>query len=137
MEAFLKVGSIICWAIAIGSEYVVQFWPRHKKMLNIVAACLFGIALIGEYVSYRYDRASEAELQTAVKAEGVLETKWFMAKDAEQQSFHIPDDPLDGKVDVLINGLIEPPDVYSVNGRTVTVQTKMNSTDQVTLRYRR
>jgi hypothetical protein len=99
MNTLLKVGPIICWAIAIGSEYVIQIWPRRKKLLNVVAACLFALALIGEYASYRYDEAREAELQAVVDSQGIPETKWFMAKDAEQQDFEIADVPLDGKVE--------------------------------------
>jgi hypothetical protein len=137
MNGFLKIGTILCWAVAIGSEYVAQKWPQRKKLLNVFAACMFALALSGEYVSYRYDSAKEAEIAAAIDAQGIPETKWFMAKDAEQQDFEIPDAPLEGKVDVLINGLMEPGDVYSLHGRILTVATKMNHTDQVIVRYRR
>ncbi|HEV7553137.1 MAG TPA: hypothetical protein VGP65_15725 [Candidatus Angelobacter sp.] len=76
-------------------------------------------------------------MEAAIDAQGVPETKWFMARDAEQQDFEIPDSPLEGKVDVLINGLIEPGDVYSLNARIVPVATKLNHTDQITIKYRR
>ena len=137
MNGFLKIGTILCWAVAIGSEYVAQKWPQRKKLLNVFAACMFGLALIGEYGSYRYDSKQEAQLEATIDAQGIPETKWFMAKDADEQTLTIPDDPLAGSVEVLINGLIEPGDVYSVNGRSITVLTKMNHTDQVTIKYRR
>jgi hypothetical protein len=47
MNGFLKIGTILCWAIAIGSEYVAQKWPNIKQLLNIFAGCMFALALIG------------------------------------------------------------------------------------------
>ncbi len=41
MEAFLKLGGIFCWAVAIGSEYAIQKWPRAKKTLNRLAMLFF------------------------------------------------------------------------------------------------
>lgn len=137
MNAVLKIGTIFCWAIAIGLEYITQKWPRQKKLLNIIAAGMFAFALFGEYLSYRYDSAEQVKMQSAIDAAGIPETKWFMAKDAEQQDFEIPELPIEQKVDVLINGLIEPDDVYSLHGRIVTVMTPLKHTDQITIKYRR
>src|SRR5438477_1693919 len=36
----------------------------------------------------------------------------------------------------LINGLLEPSDVYRIQGRNVTISTTLNRTDQITIRYR-
>lgn len=136
MNQLLKIGPIVCWAIAIGSEYVIQIWPSRKKLLNITAMCFFALALLGEYGSYRYESAKEAEMEAAINAQGVPEIEWFPATEANQKSFAIKREPIAGSVEVLINGLIEPSDIYSVQGRTVTVSAKLTGTDQVIIKYR-
>jgi hypothetical protein len=136
MNTVLKIGPIFCWAIAIGSEYLIQLWPQRKKLLNAVAICCFALALIGEYASYRYDSAKEAELEATVNAQGVPDIDWFQATDANEQKFTIAKEPIADSVEVLINGLIESGDIYTVHGKTVTVSAKMNHTDQVTIKYR-
>src|SRR3954454_17391608 len=100
MNGFLKIGTILCWAIAIGLEYVAQKWQQRKKLLNIVAACMFALALFGEYVSYRFDSTELAAMQTQIDAVGISETKLILAKDAERQDFAVPDVPLEGKIDL-------------------------------------
>ncbi len=137
MNTLLKVGPIFCWAVAIGSEYVIQLWPRRKKVLNIIAACLFALALIGEYASYRYDEAREADLQAAVDAQGVPEIEWFAAAEGNQEDFTLKKYPPPDSIELMINGLIKPSDIYAVQGKRITVSTKLNATDQVIVKYRR
>lgn len=71
MYAVLRIGTILCWAIAIGSEYVAQLWPQRKKLLNVFAAGCFAVALLGEYDSYRYDDPKQSQMEAAIKAQGV------------------------------------------------------------------
>jgi len=137
MNAVLKVGTILCWAVAIGTEYAAQKWPQGKKALNILAACVFALALCGEYGSYRYDNFRESQLQATIDAQGFPEVQWFQATDGNVQTFTTSHVPLPGSVEVLINGLIEPGDIYSVNGSAVTLSTQLSRTDQITIKYRR
>jgi hypothetical protein len=137
MNAVLKLGTILCWAVAIGSEYAAQKWPHGKKPLNIFAACVFALALCGEYASYRYDNFRESQLQATIDAQGFPEIQWFQATDGNVQTFTTSHVPLSGSVEVLINGLIEPGDVYAVNGSAVTVSAQLSQTDQITVKYRR
>ncbi len=137
MNALLKISTIICWAIGIGSEYVIQRWPARKKLLNIIAACAFGFALFGEYCSYRFDDLQQTRLEARVNAQGIPATEWFQAQDANQETFTLRQRPLPGSVEVLINGLEEPSDIFSVQEKNVTVSTKLNNTDAVTIKYRK
>jgi hypothetical protein len=68
MNAILKIGTLFCWAIGIGSEYVIQKWPGKTRVLNSVAALGFIFALSGEYLSYRYDTYRESRLEAKINA---------------------------------------------------------------------
>jgi hypothetical protein len=137
MYAVLKIGTILCWAIAIGSEYVAQLWPQRKKLLNVFAAGCFGFALLGEYGSYRYDDLKQSQMEAAINAQGVPAIEWFQAKDTDEQTFTLSETPLSGSLEVLINGLIEPSSIYAVKGRAIAVSTKLDRSDQVIIKYRR
>ena len=115
MNAFLKLGGILFWAVAIGSEYAIQKWPQAKKFLNRLAMCSFALALCAEYGSYRYEEFPAIQ--------------WFQASDTNAQTFILPDIPVPGSEELLINGLIEPPDIYAVHGRAVTHPTEPNRSD--------
>ena len=136
----LRIGTILCWAIAIGSEYAAQQWPQRKKLLNIVAACCFGLALLGEADTYRYDDLKQSEMEAAIEAQGVPTTQWFQATNADEdgKTFTIGHRPITGSVDVLINGLLEPINLYdvNVNKHTVKVLIPLDPADQVIIKYR-
>jgi hypothetical protein len=123
VNAFLKIGTILCWALAIGIEYVAQKWPSRGRLLNAVAMVAFALALCGEYGSYRYEEFPE--------------TQWFQATDANSEAFVLSYTPLPGTEEVLINGLIEHGnDVYTVHGNTVTIWTPLSRSDQIMIKYR-
>jgi len=122
MNAFLKVGTILCWGLAIGIEYVAQKWPRRAALLNAVAISAFALALCGEYGSYRYEEFPEVQ--------------WFQATDTNKETVVLSDIPISGSEEILINGLIEPPDIYTVHGKAVTILTSLSRTDQITIKYR-
>ena len=136
MNGFLKISTIFLWAIGLGSEYAIQHWPARKKVLNLVAAFAFGLALLGEYGSYRFDNIQQTRLEAKVNAQGIPVAEWFQARDAEEETFTLRQQPLGGSVEVLINGLEEPADIFSVHEKNVTVSTKLNNTDVVTIKYR-
>jgi len=137
MNSFLRISTIILWAIGLGGEYAIQRWPTRKRLLNIIAAFAFGFALLGEYCSYRYDEINQARLEETVRAQGVPAVEWFKARDAKEQTFTIGQTPVAGSVEVLINGLEEPADVFSVDKKVVTVSTDLSHTDVVTIKYRK
>ena len=122
MNAFLKIGTILCWGLAIGIEYVAQKWSQRATLLNVVAMLAFALALCGEYGSYRYEEFPDVQ--------------WFQATDANKETFILSDIPISGSEEVLINGLIEPPDTYAVHGKAVTILTSLSRTDQITIKYR-
>jgi hypothetical protein len=122
MNAFLKIGTILCWGVAIGTEYVAQKWSQRATLLNAVAMLAFALALFGEYGSYRYEEFPEVQ--------------WFQSTDADKVTFILSNAPISGSEEVLINGLIEPPDVYTVHGKGVTILTSLSRTDQITIKYR-
>lgn len=136
VNGFLKISTIFLWAIGLGSEYAIQRWPARKKVLNLVAAFAFGLALLGEYGSYRFDNIQQTRLEAKVNAQGIPVAEWFQARDAEEETFTLRQQPLGGSVEVLINGLEEPADIFSVHEKNVTVSTKLNNTDVVTIKYR-
>lgn len=136
VNGFLKISTILLWAVGLGSEYAIQRWPARKKLLNVVAAFAFGLALMGEYGSYRFDNIQQARLEAKVNAQGIPGAEWFQARDAQEQTFTLRQQPLAPSVEVLINGLEEPADVFSVHGKNITVSTRLNNTDVVTIKYR-
>lgn len=136
VNGFLKISTILLWAIGLGSEYAIQRWPARKRLLNVMAAFAFGLALLGEYGSYRFDNIQQARLEATVNAQGTPVSEWFPARDADEETFALRQQPLAGSVEVLINGLEEPADIFSVHGTNVTVSTKLNETDVVTIKYR-
>ncbi|MGC2421744.1 MAG: hypothetical protein WA405_08860 [Candidatus Acidiferrales bacterium] len=87
----------------------------------------FFLALNGEYLSYRYDDFRDP---------GVPAKEWFETNKAGNEVFKISDDPIPGSVDVLVNGLDEPTDTFSVRGRTVALLFKIEPSDSVTIKYR-
>lgn len=137
MYPLIKVGAIVCWALAIASEYVVQMLPRRKKLLNWTAAALFALALFGEYAGYRIDAKQQAELERRISAQGIEVTEWLQGQDTREQTMTTSSEPLPGTVAVLINGLLEPSDVFRTRGREVTITTSLSRTDRITIRYRR
>jgi len=122
MNAFLKIGTILCWGLAIGIEYVAQKWSRRATLLNAVAMLAFALAQCGEYGCYRYEEFPEVQ--------------WFQATDTNKETFILSDIPIPGSEEVLINGLVEPPDIYTVHGKAVTILTSLSRTDQITIKYR-
>jgi hypothetical protein len=136
VNGFLKISTILLWAIGLGSEYAIQRWPTRKKLLNILAAFAFGLALLGEYGSYKFDTLQQTQLEAKVNAQGIPAAEWFQARDANEETFTLRRQPVSGSVEVLINGLEEPADVFSVHGKDVTVSTKVDKTDVVTIKYR-
>jgi hypothetical protein len=136
MYAFLRVGTIFLWLIAIGSEYVTQVWTKKKQLLNWIAMASFALALMGEYCTYRIDIKRDAELISAINLQGIPAEEWFQAKDGNNQTFTISADPIDDSVEVLINGLIEPNDIFRAAGRNVTISTQLSLKDSITIKYR-
>lgn len=136
LNAILRIGTILAWAVGIGSEYLVQKWSEKKRLLNGIAVVGFACALLGEYAGYHYDNVREAQMEAKIDAQGIPTTKWFQPRDGDVQTFTIPDEPLTGSMAVLVNGLEEPPDVYSVKGKNVTVSMTLSHTDSVMIRYR-
>ncbi len=61
---------------------------------------------------------------------------WFDTDRAGNEAFKISDDPIAGSVEVLVNGLDEPTDTFSVRGRTVALLFKIEPGDSVTIKYR-
>ncbi len=106
-------------------------------MLTILAVLGFVLALSGEYASYRYDEIRQSELEAEIRAQGIPEVEWFQAQTANKQTFTIKSEALPGSVEVLINGLIEPADIYTVSGEGITLHTELGSTDVVIIKYRR
>jgi hypothetical protein len=135
MNAVLRIGTILCWAVAIGSEYAAQKWPKRKKLLNVFAMCVFALALCGDYVSYRYDNLRESRMQATIDAQGFPEAQWFQATDGKVQTFTISHTPFSGSVEVLINGLTEPAISTRSMEELSTVSTQLSRTDQVTIKY--
>jgi hypothetical protein len=136
LNAILKIGTILAWAVGIGSEYLVQKWGEKKRLLNSIAVLGFACALLGEYAGYHYDSVREAEMEAKIDAQGIPTTKWFQPRDGDVQTFTIPDEPLTGSMAVLVNGLEEPPSMYSVKGRDVTVSMTLSHTDSIMIKYR-
>jgi hypothetical protein len=136
MNSIVKVGTLIFWAVGIGSEFVIQKWPHRKKLLNIIAAFAFVLALAGEFMSFHFDEQRETYWENRLHAIGTPTTEWFNAKDAKSQVFNIKHDPLPGSLEVDINGLEEPTEIYSLRDHEVTVSTPMDHTDQVIIKYR-
>jgi hypothetical protein len=133
----LRIGVILCWALAIGLEFAVQKWKNREKTLNKLAMCFFAFALIGEGVTFWADRKQQARLEAEINAQGVPAIEWFHAKDTDTEIFTLSSDPIAGSVELLINGLIEPNDIYTVSGRSVTLSTPLTHSDEVIIRYRR
>ena len=132
----LKIITLLCWGIGIGIEFLPQKWPKRKVLLNIIAAWAFALALGGEYLSNHYDEQNQSYLKNQLNAIGTPVMEWFHAKDAKSQIFTIRHDPLLGSLEVDMNGLEKPADIYSLRDRAVTVSTPMDHTDQVTIKYR-
>jgi hypothetical protein len=138
VDAILKIGTLICWAVGIGSEYLAQKYSNKKRLFTLVAVFGFAFALLGEYVSYRYDANRESRIEARINAQGVPEVRWFQASDQQgSQTFSVPDDPFPGSVSVLVNGLEEPPGEYSVQGRNVKLSMRLSHFDIVIIKYRR
>jgi hypothetical protein len=135
IHAVLRIGTILCWAVAIGSEYAAQKWPKRKKLLNVFAMCVFALALCGDYVSYRYDNLRESRMQATIDAQGFPEAQWFQATDGKVQTFTISHTPFSGSVEVLINGLTEPAISTRSMEELSTVSTQLSRTDQVTIKH--
>lgn len=136
MGDFLRVATIFCWAVGIFSEYVVQLWPKGKTLLNVIAVVAFVLALSGEYQTYREEQRAQQLLLAEIAEIGHPTTEWFQAIDGDSQNFTLKYNPIPKTLEVAINGLEEPNDVYSLQGRTVTVSTRMDHTDTVTIKYR-
>jgi hypothetical protein len=66
LDAILKIGTILAWAVGIGSEYLIQKWHEKKRLLNRIAALGFACALLGEYAGYHYDRVREAQMEAKI-----------------------------------------------------------------------
>lgn len=96
----------------------------------------FVLALSGEFATYRNDKIRDAAWQAQLDAAGTPEKETFPARDEDDQKFTLKFEPLFGSVELLINGLDEPTDIYSVHGREVTLSTKVNRSDTVTIKYR-
>lgn len=137
MYAALRIGVIFCWAVAIASEYAVQKWKRRETLLNVLAACFFAIALVGEVATYRLDTRRDSRLEAEIVSQGTPVTEWFHARKATAQTFTLSGEPVTGSVAVLINGLIEPDSIYNVSGRSVTLSTPLADSDEVIIEYRR
>jgi hypothetical protein len=136
MNGLIKIGTILCWAIGIGSEYVIQQWPAKKKLLNWIAILAFMAALSGEYISYKADETRQSLLEHRVAQEGILITQWFQMIDSNVQSFTLSHVPIPGSVELLINGLIEPNEIFDVQGNRVTLKMQVSHTDAITIKYR-
>jgi hypothetical protein len=73
-------------------------------------------------------------MEAKIDAQGILTSKWFHPSDGKLQTFTIPDDPLPGSMAVIVNGLEEPPDRYSVRARNVTVSMALSPSDSITIK---
>jgi hypothetical protein len=62
--------------------------------------------------------------------------EWFQARDADEQTFTLRQRAIPGSVEVLINGLDEPADIFSVHEKDVIASTMPSKTDVVTIKYR-
>ena len=60
--------------------------------------------------------------------------EWLQARDADEQTFTLRQRAIPGSVEILINGLDEPADIFSVHEKDVTVSTKLSKT-VVTIKY--
>lgn len=129
INAILHIGSIVCWAIGIGAgwEYWKERWPSWSKSVACIMWVAFFLALSSEYLSYRYDDFRDP---------GVPTMEWFTANTSSNETFTIADDPVAGSVEVLINGLDEPTNIFSVHGRTVMLLFEISPNDSVTIKYR-
>jgi len=113
LDPVLALGPILFWAIAIGSEYAIQWLPTEKKtqktLLNIVALVAFVIALAGEVGAYFYAEIPAEE--------------WFHAHSNSVETFMVSSTPTENST--------------KVRGKAVTVSTPLTDTDQVTIEYLR
>ena len=90
----------------------------------MVGVLALAVGLPSAYWSYKGSQKSEPVAE------------WFQARDANEETFTLRKQPLSGSVEVLINGLEEPADIFSVREKDVIVSTKLNKTDKVTIKYR-
>ncbi len=116
---------VFCWQHASDLRHKWRSLTRNQSIIFAVGVLALVVGLPSAYWSYLGSRKSEPVAQ------------WFQARDADEETFTLPQQPLSGSVEVLINGLEEPPDIFSVHEKNVTVSTKLTKTDVVTIKYRR
>jgi hypothetical protein len=115
---------IFCWQHSSGAMRKWRSLTRNQSILFVVSVLALAVGLPGAYWSYKGNQKSEPVAE------------WFQARDANEETFTLRKQPLSGSVEVLINGLEEPADVFSVREKDVTVLTRLNKTDVVTIKYR-
>lgn len=114
----------LCWQHSSGLTHKLRSLTRSQTVGFVLTFLALVLALPSAYWSYKGSRKSEPAAE------------WFQARDANEETFTLRQQPFSGSVEVLINGLEEPADIFSVHGKNVTVSTKLNNTDVVTIKYR-
>jgi len=112
-----------CWQHASGLTRRLRALTRNQSILLGILALI--VALPSAYWSYKGSQKSEPVAE------------WFQARDANEETFTLRQQPLSGSVEVFINGLEEPADVFSVHEKNVAVLARLNKTDVVTIKYRK
>jgi hypothetical protein len=113
-----------CWQHSSDLRHKWRSLTRNQSIIFAVSVLALVVGLPSAYWSYIGSRKS------------VPVAEWFQARDADEETFTLRQQPLSGSVEVLINGLEEPADIVSVHEKDVTVSTKLNNTDVVTIKYR-
>ena|ERR1019366_2941073 len=113
-----------CWQHSSGLMRKWRSLTRNQSIIFVVGVLALAVGLPSAYWSYKGSQKSEPVAE------------WFQARDANEETFTLRKQPLSGSVEVLINGLEEPADIFSVREKDVIVSTKLNKTDKVTIKYR-
>ena len=104
-----------------------------KRSFIILALCSSAIAFGGQVATSR----TSQRMRVAVDSIGIATTQWFQVNDdAGTQKFTISHRPIAGSVDVLLNGLSEPPETYSVQGSDIFVTAMQQRSDSIAIKYR-
>ena len=132
--AIAGVAAIVFTAFSILFQFLDFLKTKHRRWFAGLAIATSFLALFGQW----YDRRQSNKLRAELDSIGVDQTEWFQViKPAEKFKCVLLYQPLSNSVSVLINGLKEPPDVYSVSDKDVWVTAPFRSPpDDITIIYR-
>jgi hypothetical protein len=112
------IAAITFTAVSILFQLLDFLKVKHRRWFaGLAIACSF-LALFGQW----YDHRESTEVRVELDSIGVEQTEWFQVPEmAGNFKCELSHPPLSNSVSVLINGLKEPPDVYSIGDKSVTV----------------